>query len=136
MPQPRKRICFEPCEKVVFDARNARIIPPVGKKAGCPDLTDADKTNIQRDIEAQFKGEIVTIACGHNDCECRYGPQPAWPNVYETIDIEWEVERGKGRDKCTYRFDAQVDTAYVTVSGRCSRKPGLPKIKGKTVLPG
>ena len=135
MAKPKLRICFHACEKVVFDAKNARLIPPLPKPAGCPELTDADQAAIKRDIEADFKGEIETVECTDKDCRCEYGQQPPWPNVYDTIELEWTVERKKGKKKCTYVLNATVDTASVTVPGKCKRKPGAKKIKGKSDLP-
>jgi len=137
MAVPVHHGCYGACEKEVFDAKNAKVVLPVGTPQGCPALTPAQITQIERDIEAQFKGERVTKPCTDpTTCECNYGAQPPWPAAYDTIDLDWEAEGTVGRKTCKYTFKAKVDTASVTVTGKCKRKPTAPSIKGKTKLAG
>ena len=134
MAAPKKHGCYEHCEKEVFDAKNARVILPIGKQTDCPALTPADITAIQNDIEAQFKGEIITQPCANDHCRCVYGAQLGWPANYDTLKLDWSAERKVGDKECKYTFKATVDTASVTVVGKCRRNPDAPPIKGKSKL--
>lgn len=135
MAAPVHHNCYGHCEKEVFDAKNAAIVPPIGVPAGAPALTAAQQTAITQDIERQFKGEIETEKCKDTDCSCNYDAQPAFPRNYDTETRPWEAEVPKpGGGKFKYTFTITVETASVTVTGKCKRKPGVVLPKGKTVL--
>jgi len=135
MAAPKHHGCRGDCEKEVFDAKNAKIAGAVGVPAGCPTLTAAEIAQIEADIVEQFKGEIETTCADKDTWQCQYGAQPPWPAAYDTLNLDWSAEKVIGAKTCKYTFKATVDTASVTVPGKCRTKAGKT-IKGSSRIGG